>query len=222
VDEAFDALYNTSEINIADEVYLEVRHCLLSTESAISRLSRIYSHQQAFAQCAQSLRRLASGSATQFERFSVSSTARGAQLAALEPGSGAIASAESAEALGLNVLRYDFQDRRPNITRFWIIGRGRGPQPTGNDRTLFLVELEEKPGSLARVLNLFAGAGVGLNYLHTRPIRGQAGPWGSHAFFLEFSGHVRDADLWLEYRVMRQLMGGIRAPRHLGSFPNRQ
>ncbi len=85
----------------------------------------------------------------------VDSTAAGAKLASQNIKAAAIAHPALACSLGLNIIETGIEDLPENWTRFLIIGSDE--PPAGNrDKTSLLFTLPDKPGSLARVLNLLA------------------------------------------------------------------
>lgn len=68
-------------LNVTGEIYIPVRHHLLSSCTSLDKLTHIYSHSQGFEQCNAWL----SANCPQAEHIAVSSTAKGAMLAAAEP-----------------------------------------------------------------------------------------------------------------------------------------
>ena len=68
-------------LNVTGEIYIPVRHHLLSRCKSLDKLTHIYSHSQGFEQCNAWL----SANCPQAEHIAVSSTAKGAMLAAAEP-----------------------------------------------------------------------------------------------------------------------------------------
>ncbi|KAI1500477.1 Prephenate dehydratase-domain-containing protein [Biscogniauxia marginata] len=112
---------------------------------SLAHIQRLYSHPQAFGQCAQFLAAYLRGA----ETIDASSTSRAAELVKAEaesspPGSSgpcavaAISSAAAAELLGLDVLARDVEDRADNTTRFFVLRKGTEvgipPSPPGEKR----------------------------------------------------------------------------------------
>ena len=216
-----DAMYATADINVVAEVFLPIHHHLLST-GPIEAVTRVYSHEQALNQCRNNLRRLSEELGHGVEPIREASTARGAQRAAEEgPGTAALATDLAGEAYGLDVVRAGMEDGRGNATRFWVFGRGRIPEATGEDKTSFLFEVENQPGSLAKVLNLFAEHGLNATMIQSRPtnLDGHSGLW-EYAFFMEFLGHIHDQNMEEAYRILGRSRNTIcRRIRLLGSYP---
>ena len=215
-----DATYGTADINVMAEVFLSIQHHLLST-GPVEAVRRVYSHEQALNQCRNNLRRLSEELGHEVEAIREASTARGAQRAASEgPGAAALATELAGQAYGLDAVRRNMEDGRGNATRFWAFGRGAIPEETGDDKTSFLFEVENAPGSLARVLNVFAEHGLNATMLQSRPINldRQSGLW-EYAFFVEFLGHIHEERMDMAYRILDRSRGALcRRVRVLGSY----
>lgn len=136
------------DLSVCAEIYLDVHHCLLGYPApspspsqsqpqflelspalpadkpspSLGHIKRVYSHPQAFGQCARFLGRHLRG----VETVDVSSTSRAAELARADRTgeSAAVSSAASAARLGLHVLARDVEDRADNTTRFFVLRRG--------------------------------------------------------------------------------------------------
>lgn len=128
------------DLSACAEIYLDVHHCLLghpppsqSQEEQgktgegngfnFSHIKRIYSHPQAFGQCAKFLRDHLRG----IETVDVSSTSRAAELAFADKSgqSAAVSSAAAAKLVGLEFLARNIEDRKDNTTRFFVLRRGQ-------------------------------------------------------------------------------------------------
>eukprot|EP00743_Colponemidia_sp_Colp-15_P008738 GILK01009518.1.p1 GENE.GILK01009518.1~~GILK01009518.1.p1 ORF type:complete len:609 (-),score=122.47 GILK01009518.1:277-2103(-) len=106
-------------LELIDELYLPVSHCLATRASSLNQLKRIYSHPQALKQCSQWL---SLHLPADVQRIEVKSTAAGADLAASDPESAAICSDSAAESTHIPILSHDIQDHKKNATRFLIFG----------------------------------------------------------------------------------------------------
>jgi prephenate dehydratase len=84
-------------LNVTGEIYVPVRHHLLSSCTSLDKLTHIYSHSQGFEQCEAWL----SANCPQAEHIAVSSTAKGAMLAAAEPGHSAAICSDLASQVGI-------------------------------------------------------------------------------------------------------------------------
>ncbi len=177
-----DRMTETS-LKICAELYLPVTQNLLS-KFPREGIKKLYSHPQVLGQCRQWLQREMAG----VDLIPVASTARGAELAANEPGSGALASLLAAEIYGLNILESDVQDMSGNTTRFLVIGNSQN-QPTGDDKTSLLFAVQHKAGALYGALESFKKFGLNLTKIESRPSRSKR--W-EYFFFVDIEGHAED------------------------------
>ena len=70
---------------------------------------------------------------------------------------------------GLKCLKPSVQDKDNNYTRFICISKNLEIYP-GADRTSLLAVLEDKPGSLYKLLSRLYALGINLSKLESRPI----------------------------------------------------
>ncbi|MBI2862373.1 MAG: prephenate dehydratase [Chloroflexi bacterium] len=177
-------MFQDSELNICAEVTLNITHALLG-RSPLKEIQRVYSHPQAIAQS----RSWLSEHLAHAEIVEVASTARGAQLAAEEPGAGAVAPELAAELYGLDVLARNIEDSATNVTRFLIIGKQMSPR-SGRDRTALLFAIRDRVGALHDALAIFLRHSINLSMIQSRPSRRRA--W-DYVFFVDLEGHPEDA-----------------------------
>jgi chorismate mutase/prephenate dehydratase len=197
-----------SELGICAEILLEVSHHLLTRSGELGAVTKVYSHPQALAQC----RGWLDANLPGIPQVDVSSTARAAQLASEDPGAAAVASDLAASIYGLKIAASRLEDLPGNLTRFLVIGRD-DPQPTENDRTSIMFALKDAPGILYRALEPFAGAGINMSRIESRPSRRRA--W-DYLFFIDLDGHRRDARVAEAIAKLEQACQFIKV---LGSYP---
>ncbi len=200
--------FMSSPLQIVGEVELRIQHNLVSRETDIAAVRRVYSHQQGLAQC----RGWLDGHLRDIERITVSSTAEAARLATAEPGSAAIASSAAAEMYGLRPLAESIEDISGNTTRFLVIGQ-QSPPPTGDDKTSLLISRNDQPGGLCRLLEPLGRHGINMTRLDARPSR--QGVW-EYAFFIDFLGHAEESPVREALQEMREESSLLRV---LGSYP---
>ncbi len=208
VNRTLDCFMNTS-VRICGEVELRVHQNLLAPAGvATDAITRIYSHEQSFAQCRQWL----DAHLPEVERITVASNAAAARLAREESGAAAIAGSQAAERYALAVLASNIEDHPDNTTRFLVIGM-QEVGPSGRDKTSILVSVRNRPGALFEVLRPLHERGISMSRIETRPSR--VGNW-SYVFFIDFDGHVSDervADL------LTAIRGVSMDVKVLGSYP---
>ena len=103
------------------------------------------------------------------------------------------------------------QDSKDNYTRFACIAR-ECIVTRRADRSSFVVVVSHEPGSLFRLLGLFAALGVNLVKLESRPIPGSAFEFG---FMLEIESVPGDSTF---DAIAAQLPAYCESSRYLGSY----
>ncbi|WGS51600.1 prephenate dehydratase [Paraburkholderia sp. D15] len=202
-----DLLLQT-RLSVNGEVVLPVRHVLMSARGTLDGITCVSAHEQALAQC----RRWLDTHLPGVPRQAVASNAHAAQLAARTEGCAAIGSQRAAQHYGLETVASSIQDEHFNSTRFYAIGRDE-PLPTGDDRTLLCIELENSSGALQRVLAPLADNQIPLTRLDARPLRSEL--W-AYRFFVELPRHRHDVQM---AHALAQMKQHARMLSILGSFP---
>jgi len=180
VAEAYEALA-AGNVTAVGEVAIPIRHCLLGLPGASTEgVREARSHPVALSQC-----RGFFAEHPGIRAQAVYDTAGAAEeVAAMgDPSLAAIASRRAGDRYGLAVLQPDLQDRDDNQTRFYLIVRdAHDAAVTGPLKTACIAELENRPGALHELLGVFAGRGLDLTNLASRP---GVSPW-TYRFILEF------------------------------------
>jgi chorismate mutase / prephenate dehydratase len=197
-----------SDVVICGERYLTISQHLLSHAKDLADVKTVISHPQGLAQCRAWLAQHMPGVATQ----EVSSTAGAAEQASGDATLAAIASDLAGELYKVPVLRPRIEDNPHNATRFLIIGR-TPVGATGRDKTSILFAMRNEPGSLYRILEPLARAGVNLSKIESRPAKRRS--W-EYVMFVDFEGH-RDTSAVTS--ALAELTGQTVFLRVLGSYP---
>jgi len=146
---------------------LKIDHNLLALPGAdLSKIKKIYSHEQAINQCSSFLKNFPNA-----EIIPVENTAVAAAKVA-ESGQtnvAAICSHACAELYGLTCLSASIQDEGNNRTRFICISKNLEIYP-GADKTSIMMILNHKPGALYKVLARMYVLGINVIKLESRPI----------------------------------------------------
>ncbi|MGW1890377.1 prephenate dehydratase [Streptomyces sp. NPDC002004] len=146
---------------------------------------------------------------------SAASNADGARLVQEGRYDAAFAGEFAAARYGLEPLVTGIHDAENAQTRFVLVGRPARPAAqTGADKTSVVIwQRDDHPGALLELLQEFAGRGVNLMLLQSRPT-GEG--IGNYCFAIDAEGHIADR------RVAEALMGLKRRclrVRFLGSYP---
>ncbi|MBI3884916.1 MAG: prephenate dehydratase [Opitutae bacterium] len=202
-------LFVETPLKLVAELHLEIEHALISREP-LAKIRKIYSKDQALAQCRRWLQR----HLPHAQLVAVDSTALGVQRAAKERGAAAVAPRLAAERYGVPVLAAGIQDQKSNTSRFGILGReASGPVGKGQDKTSLLVSLHHEPGALLHALAPFNRRKLNLTRIESRPSRLR--PW-DYIFFLDVTGHHDDPAMQAALKELRRKCPLV---KWLGSYP---
>ncbi len=196
----------TSKLFVCREIMLPIRNCLLST-TPLAKIQKVFSHPQALAQC----RHWLMDNLPAAETIEMPSTSLAAVAAKKEEGSAAIASPLAAGLYGLDIVAENINDCHENITRFWVISPTMLPIE-GKTKTSIIVTLENVPGALYHATGVFAGRGINLTKIESRPAK--KNPW-EYLFFIDFQGNLMDENV---KAVMEEIKSYTREIIILGSY----
>lgn len=170
-----------ADVVICGELYLDIAQHLLSHARELRDIKRVLSHPQGLAQC----RRWLAQHLPDVPLEPTASTAAAAEQAANDPSVAAIASELAGRLYAVPTQRPHIEDNQHNATRFLVVGR-RPVGPCGRDKTSILFAMKNEPGSLYRILEPFAQAGLNLTKIESRPAKGR--PW-EYVMFVDLEGH---------------------------------
>lgn len=204
-----DMLAHEVELLIKQEIVIPVRQALLGkARISLAEIQCVYSHPQGIGQCMQFIRKHMPQAEIKF----TNSTSEGARIAAENPLFVAIGTVRAAQLYGLQVLDEGIQDHSDNCTRFLVLGK-EDHRPTGHDKTSLIIAVPDTPGSLYTMLGEFAGRGINLQKIESRPSRKVL---GEYIFFIDVNGHRQDPALAEALSIMRAKSYYIKM---LGSYP---
>ncbi len=188
------------ELNILDEHFEPVKHCLLGLkDSSISDIKYVSSHPQALAQCHVNITN------RNIEAIAKFDTAGSAQelTSMRDKAHGAIASSLSAELYDLNILDDNFGDHHGNTTRFLILSKDMLiPEYDENESyiTSLVFEVRDIPSSLYKALGGFATNGVNLIKLESYSVPGSM---KATQFHIDIDGHISEKKLQLALEELK-------------------
>ena len=177
----------SGELFIDRVMNLSISQNLMAVEGAtLDTIKTVVSHGQALAQCRDFLR------SRGYETREYSNTARAAQYVKElnDPTVAALASEETAELFGLNILEKDVNTAKNNTTRFAVFTPVRNlPAPSKNGDNAFSIffTVADEAGSLAMVLDIIGSHGYNIMSVRSRPMASLA--W-NYYFFAEIQGDV--------------------------------
>jgi 3-deoxy-7-phosphoheptulonate synthase len=177
----YDLLLEHPDLTIVGEVHLRVVHNLIANPGVVvDDIRRVYAHPQAAAQCEEFLR-----THPDWEVVNLNDTA-GSVRHVKDHGlrdAAAIASAQAAKLLEMEVLAEGIETHPRNFTRFVALTRVDSATPDlGADKVSVVLETDHSPGALSRVLEILSARQVNLVKLESRPIPGK--PW-QYLFYVD-------------------------------------
>jgi chorismate mutase/prephenate dehydratase len=181
---ALDALMK-SKVEVFGEMELEITHCLAAKRKIpLREIKTVFSHPQAVAQCMSFINNYLPHTEIRY------TTSTSDAISMLDDMSAAIVSENAARLHKLYVLRKSIQDVSGNITRFYIVRRAGGER--SGDTTCLFFGVEDRPGSLKDVLEVFYRKGINLRKLESRP---SGTGLGDYVFFAEVEAALSEEDI---------------------------
>ncbi len=187
-----DLLQASENLYAVKELILRVEHRLVYKKGVkLSQIGRVYSHRQAFDQCARFLSKempFASLRETESTAFGVTR--------AMEDDSGksaAIAGAHTKNLRGDFVLGEEsIADEQNNYTHFLLVKKGQESLPKNSTRVFFSTVCPHRPGSLLELLQIIAKYGINMTKIESRPVKNKV---GDYRFFIEADCDIDSAQV---------------------------
>ncbi|MGL4232851.1 MAG: prephenate dehydratase [Casimicrobium sp.] len=174
-----------STLKVCAEIDFRVQQNLMSLETELASIKKVYSHAQSLAQTAGWLGQHLNHA----ERIPVASNAEAARLASTTPGTAAIAGELAATRYNVPILFRNIEDSPNNTTRFWVLGR-QDVAPSGKDKTSLILAAANKPGALVDLIEPLKRHGVSMTHFESRPSPDRL--W-EYYFFVDVEGHAKDS-----------------------------
>lgn len=175
VHHTIDLLSKHPEVEVKSEIVLPIKQQLLGNPA--TKITKILSHPQALAQSQQFLE-------THYPNVplvATESTTAAAMYVAEHPkeDAAAIASLETAQHVGLEILAENIQDNELNQTRFWIVGDRKmtSQQSAPVKMSVILTLPANRPGMLHKMLAAFGWREINLSKIESRPLKTSLGEY---------------------------------------------
>ena len=209
INTTLNCLADSENINIIGEIFLDIDHQLASgNKFNINEAFAIASHPQALGQCSKWIEK----NLGNIKRLDMPSSAAAAKYAKYNKNILCIVNSMAIQKYKLKLVKTNIQDFSENKTRFLVIGKHE-VNKTGKDKTSFLIQTPNKPGSLLSVLKPFDKKNINLSKIETRPSRGNI---NSHDFFIDCEGHIKDQKLRM---AIKEVIDTGAIVRNFGSYP---
>ena len=200
----------TGRLNVTGVYTLPVTHHLLGVPGAkLDGIRRVISHPQALSQCAGFIQRHG------LEEVQASNTARAARsvMEAGDPATAAIASLETAELYGMQVLARGINESGLNATRFAVLSRAENRAPyTRGMSFLMMFTVNHVAGALANAISVIGRHGFNMRAIRSRPMKELQ--W-QYYFIAEMEGDDRSAE---GCAMMRELAEHCNLIRVIGRY----
>jgi len=206
VGESNDLLLST-KLNVVDEIYHRIHHCLIGTGS-IEDIDTVYSHPQALGQCRKFTQK------NRLEIMPTYDTAGSVKMLRDFDNDlvACIASKEAAKIYDVPVIQEGIEDNANNYTRFLIFSKEKS-NTTENSKTSIIFSVKHEAGALYQIINEFYQNKINLTKIESRP--NKSTPW-EYNFYVDFEGHQDDS---LTKDVLQKLRDNSTFLKILGSYP---
>ena len=179
VTEHFDLLL-THDVFIQREFRLRIVHNLIAAPGVkLADVRRAFSHPVALEQCRDFFRRHRRIAAVPF--YDTAGSVKHVIAEKLRDAAG-IAGRQAVSVYKGRILASGIEDDKQNFTRFFQLRKHRRVLP-GANKTSIAFRSRNVPGSLFKVLSVFALRDISLSKIESRPIRGR--PW-EYMFYVDF------------------------------------
>lgn len=207
INETVDILLdNRPAIHIIEELSLDVKLALLGHKGF--PVKRLFSHFVPLAHSSDWIAKHLKG----VEKREAPSTAAATELASADLHAASLASRNLATQFGLDILHFPVATETPNITSFVVISHKKQDLPRSAKTTL-AIRLQNRPGSLFRLLGVLDHEGINLSRLVSRPIRGSL---QEYAFLVDLDGAATSPKVAGALRAAAQQCVSMRI---CGSYP---
>jgi prephenate dehydratase len=189
VTDTLDLLIHDSNLRIKRELVLPIEHYLLvKPGTQASEVQMVTAHPQALAQCRRFLERYF----PKADLVAALSNASAVQeVMQSESPAAAIGPRRGVELYGAEVLAQTIQDVSSNKTRFVVLAH-EDHAPTGRDKTSICFSFaDDQPGLLVRALEEFAGRGINLAKIESRPEKTEL---GKYYFLVDLERHREEPE----------------------------
>lgn len=173
-------LLSKYDFSVCGEKHLRVDQHLVGLPGAtLEGIKEVYSHPQGFEQSAEFLKNHSDWKLIPYHNTAVS--AKMVSLAG-RPEMAAVAGRRAAELYGLSIVRENINSDSENTTRFVIVGKTMN-SPAESDKASVVFSLDDRAGTLYRLLGYFSENGVNMTRIESRPMK--SSPW-KYLLYIDF------------------------------------
>ncbi len=185
------------DVEVIGEAFLEIRQNLIvHPDSTLENIKKVISHPIAIDQCQKFLDKN-----PQWEIETFADTAAAVKEIAKKnlKNTAAIASRAAAEIYGMKVIASEIETHKNNCTRFFIIAKN--PLSAKSNKTTVAFRAAHVPGSLAKILTIFADQKINISQIQTRPIAGKT--W-EYLFYLDLDSGIGSEEVKKAFAILEK------------------
>ena len=185
ITDVYDLLVKYNFYIVGEECIKIDQHLMGISGTKLDDIEEIYSHPQGFAQSKGFLSRY-----DNIKLIPYHNTAISAKLVSdlKDNKKAAIGSKRAASIYGLSILKENINDKRDNHTKFIIIGK-KLRYDDSCDKISVVFSLEDKAGTLFKLLRHFAENDINMIKIESRPNKHES--W-SYLLYVDFEGNLKD------------------------------
>lgn len=184
--DTMDGILKNKDLYINDEIIIDINHKLMAKNKE-SKISKVYSHPQAIAQCQKYL----DENLPDAQVIAVASTSLAAQLVSKEENSACICNSACQQIYSLEIIKEDIQEIKSNQTKFIVVSKTKLIKKNAK-KTSIIFETKNKPGALYKILGLFSLTDINLTKIESRPARTRL---GDYMFFVDIEGSIENENV---------------------------
>ena len=202
-----DLLQTAEGVVAVEEMALPLDHRIATIKGAkYSGISRIYSHEQPLAQCAEYLAK----NFPKAQLIATSSTA--ASLDMVKTLSDAAIVGAHIKRDGMVLSEENISDCKTNFTHFLLIKRGSVEEGVHSSKIYFSVTCTHSSGALLDILEPMRAGGLNMTKIQSRPLKERA---GEYRFFIEVDGDYSDGTV---KKVLNGVKNSAKSFKLLGAY----
>ena len=209
--ETIDNLIMTKNqnIQILAETVIPVNDCILSKTTEFYSLMGLIANPNALGKCKKFVREEMPRQIDVVMADSMDDSAR--RLNNYNLTYSIIGTPKTAELYNLNILKEHIEDDKENNRRFVVIGDG-DTQPTGKDKTSIVLFLNDRPGVLMEIVQVFVKYHINITQINSKMMNNRA---EEQAVFIDFDGHKKDEKI---QNMLSELEQFCKSSRVIGSY----
>lgn len=213
VTQNLDLLQETDGVRVSAACTVKIEHRLITLAGAdLDRISVIYSHPQALAQCGRYL-------AERFPDARLIGTASTADsISKIKKNTDAGIVGAHIKAEGYDIGSDSISDEKENYTQFILVERGHPEIGGKSERIFFTFTCSHKAGALYDVLAIIKFGGLNMTKIESRPIKDRAGEF---RFFIELEGDYSSVNVIETLKRLQQAASSFKLLGYYGGESNK-